>query len=99
MNTALLREQIAETSPRSRARITGAVYLLYFLTAFLGAFLMRGLVVSGDATATANNLLTHESSFRWGLGVGLIGTTSYIALTALFYSMFKPVNRDLSLIA
>jgi len=99
MNTALRREQIAETSPRSKARITGAVYLLYFLTAFLGAYLMSGLVVASDAAATANNLLTHESSFRWGLGVGLIGTASYIILTALFYHMFKPVNRDLSLIA
>jgi hypothetical protein len=46
-------ERIPEGSPRPRARITGVVYLLYFLTAVLGEFFIRGLVVSGDAAATA----------------------------------------------
>ena len=99
MNTTLMRERIAEASPRSRARITGAVYLLYFLTAIFGAFLMRGVVVSGDAAATANNLLAHESSFRLGLGVGLLATACYVAVTGLFYYMFKPVDKRVSLIA
>ena len=99
MNTTQVRERIAETTPRFKARITGVVYLLYFLTAIFGEFLIRGIVVSGDATATANNILRHESSFRWGLGVGLIATACYVAVTALFYHMFKPVSKNLSLIA
>jgi hypothetical protein len=94
-----MMERIAEASTRPRARITGVVYLLYFLTAVFGEFFMRGLVVSGDAAATANNIVAHQPWFRLGLATGLIATAFYIALTALFYDLFRPVNRSLSLLA
>jgi hypothetical protein len=99
MNTPVTMERIAEASPRPSARITGVVYLLYFLTAILGEFFLRGLVVDGDAAATANNLLAHQPLFRLGWATGLISTACYIAVTALFYGLFKPVNRSLSLVA
>jgi len=86
-------------SPHPRARIAGVVYLVYFLTAAFAEFFMRGLVVSGDAAATANNILAHRPLFRLGLATGLIATACYIAVTALFYDLFKPVNRSLSLLA
>ncbi len=75
-----MTDRTVEASPRPKARITGVVYLLYFLTAVLGVFLIRGLVVSGDAAATANNLLAHERLFRLSVAVGLIGTALYIAV-------------------
>jgi hypothetical protein len=99
MSTAVMIGRIAEGSPRPSARITGVVYLLYFLTAVLGEFFLKGMVVDGDATATANNLLAHQPLFRLGLATGLIATACYIAVTALFYGLFKPVNRSLSLLA
>jgi hypothetical protein len=99
MSTAVMMGRIAEVSPRPSARITGIVYFLYFLTAVLGEFFLKGLVVDGDAAATANNLLAHQPLFRLGLSTGLIATTCYIAVTALFYGLFKPVNRSLSLLA
>jgi hypothetical protein len=91
--------RIAEVSPRPSARITGIVYFLYFLTAVLGEFFLKGLVVDGDAAATSNNLLAHQPLFRLGLATGLVATASYIAVTALFYGLFKPVDRNLSLLA
>lgn len=90
---------IADASPRPKARITGVVYLFYFLTAILAEVFMKGIVVSGDAAATANNIQAHEPLFRLGLGTGLIATAWYIALTALLYELFKPVNRSVSLVA
>ena len=99
MNTPVMMERNAEASPRPRARITGVVYLLYFLTAIIGEFFLRGLVVDGDAAATANNILAHESLFRLGLATGLISTACYVAVTALFYDLFKTVSRSLSLLA
>jgi hypothetical protein len=76
-----MMERTAEASPGPRARLTGAVYLLYFVTAILGQFLLgRKLVVYGDA-------------------VSLIADACYVVLTVLFYFMFKPVNRGLSLLA
>jgi hypothetical protein len=99
MNTPVMTKQIAEMSPRRRARITGVVYLLYFLTVVLSALLMKGLVVSGDPAATATNLLAHERLFRLSVGVGLIATALYIAVTVLFYGLFKPVNKTVALLA
>src|ERR1700694_2410713 len=96
-----MTERLGQASPRPRARITGVVYAVYFLTAVLGEFFLRGLVVFGNAAvaATANNLLAHQPLFRLGLATGLIATACYIAVTALFYDLFKPVNRSLSLLA
>ena len=100
MSTAVMMQQIAGASPpRPQARMTGVVYLFYFLAAVCGGFFLKGLVVDGDAAATANNLLAHQALFRLGLATGLIATACYIAVAALFYSLFKPVNRSLSLIA
>ena len=88
-------ERIAEPSPRFKARIAGLFYLLVFLT---GAFaLVAGgrFVVSGDAAAPASNILARESLFRLGWASNLIATVCYIAVTALFYDLFKPVDRSL----
>ena len=99
MSTPVMRERIEEGSQRPSARITGIVYFLYFLTAVLGEFFLKGMVVDGNAAATANNLLAHQPLFRLGLATGVIATACYIAVTALFYDLFKPVDGSLSLLA
>ena len=99
MSTAVIVDRIAEASPRPRARITSVVYLFYFLTAVSSVLFLKGLVVDGDAASTANNILAHQPLFRLGLATGLISTACYVAVTALFYDLFRPVNRRLSLIA
>ncbi|MGD1080471.1 MAG: DUF4386 domain-containing protein [Candidatus Sulfotelmatobacter sp.] len=75
------------------------VYLLYFLTVVSSALFSRGIIVSGDPAATANNILMHERLFRLSVAVGLIATALYIAVTVLFYGLFKPVNKTVSLLA
>jgi hypothetical protein len=90
-------------SPRARARITGGIYLLFFLTAFLGAFFAPAISglggVSGDAAGTANTILAHEASYQLGWALGLISTACYVALIALFYQLFRPVSRSLAFMA
>jgi len=75
------------------------VYLLYFLTAVSGELFIRGIIVSGDPAATATNILAHERLFRLSVAVGLIATALYIAVTVLFYGLFKPVNKTVALLA
>jgi len=65
-------ELIAETSPRFKARLAGAFYLLTFVTGGLAIFARHGLVVDGDAAATATNILAHESLFRLGTAADLL---------------------------
>jgi hypothetical protein len=92
-------ERIAETSPGFKARIAGVFYLLTFVTGGLAVFARGGLVVNGDAAATATNILAHESLFRLGFAADLLVVACYIAVTALFYDLFKPVTRSVSLLA
>jgi hypothetical protein len=78
--------------------MAGVFYLLNGGTGF--AFSVRSrLVVSGDPAATAANILAHERLFRMALAADILGVAAYVVVTALFYDLFKPVNRSLSLAA
>ncbi len=100
MNTAVMMDRIAEASPRVKARIAGVFYLLTMLTgAFAQGFVSDRLVISGDAAATATNILRHEPLFRFGFAIYLIEMACQITMTALFYDLLKPVSRSLSLLA
>lgn len=84
---------------RRFARIIGVIYLLFFLTSILGDRLLEGLVVERDAAATASHILAHQSLFRLGVASSLVSTATYLALTALFYELFRPVSRTMSFVA
>ena len=88
-----------EVSPRVTARIAGAFYLLVFLTGGAAFAVGSRLVISVNPAATATNILAYEALFRLGWTLNLAATAFYIAVTALFYALFKPVNRTLSLTA
>ena len=58
MNTGEIAERMAAAAPAPRARITGVVYLLYFMTGVMGQFLVsRKLIVYGDAVNLIANAL------------------------------------------
>lgn len=84
---------------RSRARLVGVVYLLYFVTAVLGGLLVKGIAVHDNAAATANNFIAHEVLVRAASAMGLVSLAMYLVLTAMFYELFRPVSRGLSLLA
>src|SRR6266853_2447025 len=100
MSTAVMTVLISETSPRLKARVTGAFYLLTILTGiFAEGFVSGRLVVGGDAATTAANILAHRGLFQLGYAVYLIEMACQIAMTALFYDLLKPAGRSVSLLA
>ena len=100
MSTAVMMERIAEASPRLKARMAGVFELLEALTSGFGQVIVPGmLIVAGNAAATAANILAHGSLFRLSILAALIGVACHIAWIFLFYELFKPVNRSLSLLA
>ena len=99
MSAAVMTDPIAEASPLSTANFAGAFYLTSILTGGAAAFVRWRLVVPGDAAATATNILAHEPLFRMVLAADLISASCYVAVTVLFYEMFKMVNKRLSLLA
>ena len=80
--------------------MAGVFQLLEALTAASpGVFVLGRLVVSGNAAATAANILGHERLFWLGFASSLIGVACHIAWALLMYELLKPVNRSLSLLA
>jgi Domain of unknown function (DUF4386) len=82
MSAAGTMKRIAQASPRFKARIAGALFLLLVLTAAFTEFFARGRL-----------------SFAADLAAGIIEVSCMIAVTLLFYDIFKPVNRRLSVLA
>jgi len=54
------------------------------------------LFVTGNATATANNIAAHELLFRLGIVGDLLTGTMAIFLTLALYRLLKGVDQDLA---
>jgi hypothetical protein len=57
------------------------------------------LIVPGDATATANNIVASEGLLRAGIVADALILLIEIVLVVLLYVLLKPVNKMLSLVA
>lgn len=77
------------------ARIAGAWYLLIAATApFSLIYVPRRLIVPGDATATANNILGSEMLFRAGIVLELMAAVIFIFLALALYRLLSGVNKN-----
>jgi hypothetical protein len=93
-------DRAVEASPRLWGRMAGGCYLVTIVMGVAAEVFVRGrLIVRDDAAATAANILAHEPLYRFGLAADLVMLVAYIAVTLLFYVLFKPVSRSLSLLA
>ena len=76
------------------ARIAGAVYLSMVLTApFSLIYVPTKLIVRGNAAATADNILTHETMFRLSILGELVGMVIFICLAIALYRLLSNVNK------
>ena len=82
------------------ARYAGVAMLLSIVFGFLGeAWIPGRIIVSGDAAATAANILQHPTLFRLGFATYLVEGICDIALCLFFYVLLEPVNRHLALLS
>jgi hypothetical protein len=76
------------------ARIAGAVYLSMVLTApFSLIYVPSKLIVHGNATATADNILAHETMFRLSTLAELVGQVIFICLGFALCRLLRDVNK------
>ena len=76
------------------ARVAGAVYLSMALTApFSLIYIPRTLIVRGDATATASNILAHETLFRLGIVAELITSAIFVLLVMALCRLLSGVSK------
>jgi hypothetical protein len=70
----LSTRKIEMTSTKKQARIAGLLYLLASVPAvFAWVYVPSKLIVTGDATATANHVRASETLLRLSIGSELIG--------------------------
>src|SRR6202047_4385665 len=68
-------------STKKTARIAGLLYLVNGVTGFFGIiYVPSRLIVSGNAAATANNILASERLFRLGIVSELICAAEFVLL-------------------
>lgn len=95
-----LANKTQQSSPRAYARAAGVLYLIIIVFGIFSEVVVRAsLIVPGDATATAQNILASEGLFRIGFAGDTIVFLSDVAIAVLFYVLFRPVSRTLSLMA
>ena len=88
-----------ETSPQSYARIAGLFYLLIIIAgAFAEALVRNKLVVYGDATTTANNIIHSEFLWKIGITADLIMQVCDLPVMVLLYFLLRPVSKKLALL-
>jgi hypothetical protein len=88
---------IAGVSPRLKARVAGLLYLVVIVAGVFAELFVRGrLIASGDAAATARNILAHERLFRLGFAAELVACMCNIPLAFLFYDLFRVVRRSVA---
>jgi Domain of unknown function (DUF4386) len=82
------------------ARIAGVLLLLSLVAGGFGeAYVPSKLIVSSDATATAQNIKAFESLFHMGFAGYLIESVCDIALSVILYVLLRPVRKDIALLA
>jgi Domain of unknown function (DUF4386) len=87
-------------SIKKTARIGGLLYLIIILAGMFAVIFVRDkLIVSGDATATANNIMASQLLWRIGIAADLIMHVCDIPLMLIIYILLRPVNKNLALFA
>jgi hypothetical protein len=96
----VLANRSAEISPGMYARFGGVLYLIIIAAGATGELLVRGSsVVSGNAAATAHNIMASPSVWRAGIAGDLVMHVCDVPLMVIFYVLLRPVNRNLALLA
>lgn len=81
------------------ARIAGAIYLIEVLSGpFSLIYVPTVLIVTGNAAATAANILAHETMFRFAILNELFGGVISIFLMLALYRLFKDVDQFLAVV-
>src|SRR5216117_4338230 len=79
---------------KKAARIAGAIYLSMVFTApFSLIYVPSILIVRGDAAATADNILAHETMFKLSILADLVGQVIFICLAIAIYRLLSSVNK------
>ena len=89
-----------DNSQRTAAKVAGWSGLITFAIVVFGNYvLLNPLVVPGNATATAQNIVAHQTQLRLTVVCFLTYSLGVVVLLTALYVVLKPVNPGLALAA
>jgi hypothetical protein len=91
-------DRIVAASPRAKARLAGALYLISGVPAGFSVYAFLKLIVRGDPAATATRILGSEGLFRLGFVADIVGILIFVGAVLVLYELFQPVSRRLALL-
>jgi hypothetical protein len=81
------------------ARIAGLLYLIYILfQAFADVIGRSKIIVYGDASTTAGNIIDSAWQFRIGYMFDLFAAVLFLLTAWALYILLKPVNKNMALL-
>jgi hypothetical protein len=90
---------IEDVQPRTMARIAGFLYLSFIIFMAIANVVGRmGIIVDGDAAATAANIIAKGMLFRIGFVSDLLSALLFLLTAWALYALLKQVNRTLALL-
>src|SRR5256885_17045370 len=95
-----MTDHSVESSPQVYARIGGLLYLIIIALGIFGEAFVRGrIIVSGDAAATAANIMKMESLWRLGIAAEFLSLICTVGLAMIYFFLLNPVSKELNLLA
>jgi hypothetical protein len=89
-----------DKSRRKAARVAGFTFLFAMAIVIVANYGINfRLIIPGNTTETARNILAHETLFRINLACNLFYVVTVIVMLTTLYIILKPVNQNLALIA
>ena len=90
---------VAMEVSKKTARTAGALYLIVVATMMFSlGYVPSQIDAPGNAAATFNNIVAHESLFRLGIVSGLVGYIAFLLLPLALYKLLHDVNRNAALL-
>ncbi len=78
---------------KKAGRIAGAIYAsMVFVGPFSLIYVPNKLIVRGDATATAANVLAHQTLFGFGIMADMAGAVIFISLAVALYRLLRGIS-------
>src|SRR5437667_4193444 len=88
-----------DNSQRTAAKVAGWSGLITFAIVVFGNYvLLNPLVVPGDAAATAQNVVAHQTQFPMTVVCFLTYSLGVVVLLSVLYVILKPLNPGLALV-
>lgn len=84
--------------PRTAARLAGFFYLVFIATFALASYARSTFIVSGDATATTEKIMSSPGLLRAAFMSEALSALFFVLAAWSLYVLLRPVNRSLALL-